>query len=579
VNSKSLLATSIVAICILAASVVAGGYYLTTSPSHPSTSLVAEEKTISTPLEGKTSVEQETMVAKVDFSRKIITLSTPAQKASLEKTLASVGGTIISESEGTTFVVQLSKDTLAEQQQALEELGSVETDFPVAVVADKVDWGIERVFAPKVWDRTTGDKVKVAILDTGIDASHPDLAGMVDARFDFTTNTAGGTDKHGHGTHVAGIIASSKNETGYVGASYQARLLAAKVLSDDGIGYVSDVVEGINWARSEGAQIINLSIGTTHDSKSLKDAVNKAANAGVIVVAAAGNTNGGAMTYPGAYSSVISVGATDKQDRLASFSAVGASVVAPGVSITSALPGGSYASWSGTSMAAPHVAAAAALLIAKGETNVRSKLTDSAISVNGLKLINVETAVSGTDTLAPLISITNPKTRSTISGTVILSASTTDESGINEVIFSLNNTELKRFTAEPYELAYDTTTIPDGDHIFYVTASDQIGNSGIVQVSLTINNSGASPSPSTSPGTGRQDSTNNSQEVRQDTGNSSQEVRQDATSATPPTGTNAGQRSQKSASLSPSSHAPTQTEEKKPQGQSRIQRIFHGFFR
>lgn len=548
--------------------------------------VLQDDTAISAPLEGKTSVSKESLAAKVDFARKIVAITDASQADALKKKVTELGGTVIEQTDPTTFVIQLAKDTVAEQEAQLVKeslVANIDTDYPIAVSADRIDWGVERVFAPKVWEKTTGNAVKVAILDTGIDANHTDLNNTITASYNFIENTTNVTDGHGHGTHVAGVVTSVKNDTGYLGASYQSKLLVGKVLGDDGAGYLSDVIDGIHWARQNGAQVINLSLGTEYNSKILEDAINRAVNAGVTVVAAAGNTSGGKMLYPAAYSSVISVGASDTADNLASFSAIGATLVAPGVGITSTLPGNTYGRWSGTSMAAPHVSAAVALLIAKGETKVKETLFATASSVNAGLLPNLEKAVSNQDTHAPLITILEPGNDAIVSGNITLKASVTDEFGIKEVIFALGSKELTRFTVEPYTHTLDTSLFTNGSYDFLVTGSDQNGNTGTVKVTITINNNGttsptpsaslspsatpssivttsptetvtATPSPgSTSTTAPRQDSNNVSQEVRQDTNsdNASVDVRQDSKTETPtlPVGTNYGQRESVSQSV------------------------------
>jgi subtilisin family serine protease len=151
---------------------------------------------------------------------------------------------------------------------------------------------------------------------------------------------------------------------GVVGAAHKANLYAIKVLNAQGSGYLSDIVEGIDWAIGARLNVINMSLGTTADVQSFHDAVIRAYNAGITVVAAAGNS-GGAVNYPGAYSEVIGVSATDSTNMIAPWSSYGPEVdlAAPGVSVYSTYKGNSYTTLSGTSMASPHVAAAVALLM------------------------------------------------------------------------------------------------------------------------------------------------------------------------------------------------------------------------
>lgn len=446
----------------------------------------------------RTSVTSESLAAKIDYARKVVRIKTVDQKSEFEKAVKELGGEIISQNND-IFVIQLSKDKVAQESDTLSKnsaVESIDTDYPVAVLADQIDWGIERVFAPKVWETTTGNQVKIAVLDTGIDTNHTELSSAVLSSYNFVNETTDVTDGHGHGTHVAGTIASVKNDAGYIGASYEAKLMIGKVLADDGSGYLSDVVEGIDWAKQNGAKVINLSLGTDYNSKLLEDAVNSAYNAGVIVVAAAGNNYGGSLLYPAAYSSAISVGATDSQDKLASFSAIGADLVAPGVSITSTLPGNKYAAWSGTSMAAPHISAAAALLISNGTTNVRDRLFENTVDLGvsgkdsyyGYGLVNIEAAVNGKDILAPLVTILEPVGNATVSGKVLFKANVTDESGIKSVSFKLGETQIKSFTTEPYEIIYDTTKLENGTYEFLVTAIDQNENTAYTKVVITIKN-------------------------------------------------------------------------------------------
>jgi subtilisin family serine protease len=235
------------------------------------------------------------------------------------------------------------------------------TTQPVQVLP----WGIDRVDADLVWPTgNNADPVKVAIVDTGISKDHPDLAANIKGGINTINPSRGWNDDNGHGSHVAGIAAALNNSIGVVGVGPLVDLYAVKVLNRNGSGFLSDVIEGIQWAVANGSQIINLSLGTSSNIQSMHDAVIAAYNAGVIVVAAAGN-NGGAVIYPAAYPEVIAVSATDTNNQLASFSSRGPEIdlAAPGVSIYSTYKGTGYATLSGTSMAAPHVTGSAALVL------------------------------------------------------------------------------------------------------------------------------------------------------------------------------------------------------------------------
>jgi subtilisin family serine protease len=230
--------------------------------------------------------------------------------------------------------------------------------------AQVITWNIERVGATSSWVISTGDPVKVGVIDTGIDLKHPDLQANIQGGYNAINPLKSANDDNGHGTHVAGIIAALNNSIGVIGVGPNINLYAIKVLNASGSGYLSDVIEGLDWARTNGMQVVNMSLGTSQDVQSFHNAIVNAYNAGVTIVAAAGNS-GGAVSYPAAYPEVIAVSATDQNNQIASFSSRGPEVdlAAPGVNIYSTYKGQSYATLSGTSMAAPHVSGAAALTI------------------------------------------------------------------------------------------------------------------------------------------------------------------------------------------------------------------------
>jgi hypothetical protein len=256
------------------------------------------------------------------------------------------------------------------------------------------DWNLNSINAPEVWAAGfTGEGVVVAVVDTGIDASHRELSssiwlnqdevagngvdddanGFVDDTWgwDFASGDNNPTDLNGHGTHVAGTIAAANDGFGATGVAFDATIMPVRVLDADGMGSIFDVAAGIRYAVDNGADVINLSLGGGYSS-ALGSALSYAQQHGVFVVAAAGNGAAAAPAYPAAFSAsltnVLSVGAHDSGDAVASFTnRVGGSgavqVAAPGVNIYSSLPGNRYGYLSGTSMATPHVAGLAALAL------------------------------------------------------------------------------------------------------------------------------------------------------------------------------------------------------------------------
>ncbi|PWH11896.1 MAG: hypothetical protein DDG60_15685 [Anaerolineae bacterium] len=249
-------------------------------------------------------------------------------------------------------------------------------------------YALVNIRAPQGWEITTGSHlVTIAIVDTGVDQTHPELAPKILAGYDFVNGDTDPQDDNGHGTHVAGIAAAmSNNGVGVAGVSWNARILPVKVLNASNTGTYSNVAAGIIWATDQGAQIINLSLGGISPSLTLENAVNYAASQGVLLVAAAGNT-GGALLYPARYAAVIAVANTNAANLRVPSSAFGPELdlSAPGASIYSLSLGGGYTTLSGTSMSAPHVSGALALLLSMpgiGPGQARVYLENSALDLD-----------------------------------------------------------------------------------------------------------------------------------------------------------------------------------------------------
>lgn len=249
----------------------------------------------------------------------------------------------------------------------------------------KDQWHLDRIGAPTAWNFSTGRGVTVAVVDTGIACEDhgpftkgTDLANTTCVEgFNFVNKTSHANDDQGHGTHVAGTIAQSTNNgIGAAGVAFNAKLMPVKVLDGGGSGTTAAVADGIRWAADHGAQVINLSLGGPRPARVLQEAIDHARSKGAVVVAAAGNS-GGSVGYPGGSEGVIGVSATGPNDKLASFSSRGPEVdiAAPGVDVVqqTICNGGKgkcerYPAFSGTSMASPHVAGVAAMLVSQGVT-------------------------------------------------------------------------------------------------------------------------------------------------------------------------------------------------------------------
>jgi serine protease len=259
-------------------------------------------------------------------------------------------------------------------------------------------WNLKAIHMEDAWQRANGEGAVVAVIDTGIARNLPDLrqTEFVDG-YDFVNDNREASDDQGHGSHVAGTIAqSTDNGEGVAGIAYRARLMPVKVLDGQGYGTLADVAEGIRYAADHGANVINLSLGGGGDSPVLRDAVDYAARKGVVLVCAAGNEDSPSSSYPAAYGNCLSVAATGPSGERSFYSNYGRSVniSAPGGDKRGGPEGGIlqntldpadgnpvYASYQGTSMAAPHVAGVAALLYSAGvhdATTIRKALLSSA---------------------------------------------------------------------------------------------------------------------------------------------------------------------------------------------------------
>ena len=257
-------------------------------------------------------------------------------------------------------------------------------DLPVYTVGESLDWGVDRIDADIVHPENRGTGVNVAIMDTGIDYNHPDLAANYRGGYDFGGDYPGAAndddpmDTHGHGTHCAGIVgAIMGNGIGVIGVAPEADLYAVKVFPDNSnTGNYSDIIEGLEWCINthmdddpdNDIQVISMSFGSyvNEGDPGIEPWIDAAYNAGILLVGAAGNAGSGTDTviYPARYENVIAVGATDQNDNRAWFSSTGPAVelAAPGVSIKSTGLNGGYFVMSGTSVSCPMVSGTAALV-------------------------------------------------------------------------------------------------------------------------------------------------------------------------------------------------------------------------
>jgi hypothetical protein len=274
---------------------------------------------------------------------------------------------------------------LTRQAAADPEVLALDVDTRSSALATdpyrSTQWALDALAADTVNARHDASDVTVAVVDSGVQADHPDLTGVVLAGTDYVAPGGdGSSDGAGHGTHVAGIIAAvAGNGIGVAGFAHGAKILPVRVLDNSGSGWNSDIAAGIIWAANHAAKVVNLSLGGTTRDTVMESAVNYAVSRGVLVVAAAGNSrqNGNAVSYPAAFANTLAVAATDVTGATASFSNTGSYVriAAPGVNISSTWKNDGYVYASGTSMATPYVAAAAAVLASASPTSTPAELT------------------------------------------------------------------------------------------------------------------------------------------------------------------------------------------------------------
>jgi subtilisin len=242
---------------------------------------------------------------------------------------------------------------------------------PEAAALQSIPWGVQQVKGPQAWPITRGKGIKVAVVDTGIDYTHPDISPNYRGGISFVPTETDPRDYNRHGTHVAGTIAAADNDFGVVGVAPSAYLYAVKILSSSGSGNWSWLIAGIAWCIRTGMHVLNMSLGGSQAPEALGAVCDLAWTKGLILVAAAGNENlrtpypPSNVTFPASYPSVIAVSAIDSANVMGPWSCRGPKVelCAPGVNIPSTLPGNTYGTLSGTSMACPHVTGAAALAL------------------------------------------------------------------------------------------------------------------------------------------------------------------------------------------------------------------------
>jgi subtilisin family serine protease len=414
-----------------------------------------------------------------------------------------------------TIVPAIAADLPAQAVAALQRnpaISTIEPDAEVTALGTfdselTATWGVKAVGGGTAADAGAG--VKVAVIDTGIDCNHPELkrngVTICDGGWDFINNDSDPYDDNGHGTHVSGTIAAAKDTNGVVGVAPGVRLYALKVLGSNGSGSFSAVIAALQWAVDHGIQVTNNSYGSsTNPGSTVEAAFVNAYNHGVLSIAAAGNTGSCTPTtetigYPANYASVVAVAATDSTNTRACFSSTGAGVElsAPGVSITSSVPGTGYGTWNGTSMATPHVVGVAALVIGNGVTGpaaVRARLQSTATDLGpagrdpyyGFGLVNAKTALSGGPNTTPTVLVTSPASGASFttgkSVTFTGTATDTQDGSLSSSLKWTSNLQGTIGTGA----SVSTSSLSIGTHAITASATDSGSLTGSNSIQVTI---------------------------------------------------------------------------------------------
>jgi hypothetical protein len=392
-----------------------------------------------------------------------------------------------------------------------------ELDYAVAtgaVVNDPYygsEWHLPKINAPQAWDYSTGQAVTIAILDSGVDSSHPDLVGNLVAGYnlyDGNTNTA---DVCGHGTAVAGSAAGAMNNgIGVAGVAGNAKIMPIRIAYNTGSGcsaYISTIAQGITYAADHGARIANVSYGPLAGNSTIISAAQYMKDKGGLVFISAGNT--GADLNAAQSTAYIVVSATDSNDAIPSWSSYGiaVSIAAPGAGIYTTNNGGGYGGWNGTSFSSPVAAGVAALMMsanpALSGTQIEAMMFSTAVDLGvagrdayyGYGRVDAYAGVMAAknaavqvDTQPPTISITQPTASSSVSGVITVSAVAADNVGVTRVDLYVDGTLVASETAAPYNFSWDTANVTKGMATIQVIAYDAAGNNKAANVVVSVYN-------------------------------------------------------------------------------------------
>ncbi|MHB8493569.1 MAG: S8 family serine peptidase [Casimicrobiaceae bacterium] len=436
-------------------------------------------------------------------------------RAQFDKVLARHGAKVAGQLRGLNVYVVALPATASEQAvaHALSQHPNIKFAEPDALVhSDFVpndpyypnEWHEPKVGASTAWNTSIGSGVTVAILDSGIDSTHPDLAGQLVPGWNFYDNNSNTSDVYGHGTEVAGTVAAvGNNSIGVAGIAFGAKLMPVRVTDTNGWASISALANGLTWAADHGAKVANMSFAVQSYS-TIISAAQYFMNKGGVVMNSAGNT--GTLDTTAASSALVSVSATDSTDTVTSWSSYGpyVDVAAPGAGIWTTTMGGGYSAVSGTSFSSPLTAGVAALMMAANPqlapSQIVSMLESTAVDLGtagydyyyGYGRVNAAAAVAAAaqgvaaDTTPPAVSISSP-TGGTVTGTVSVSVAASDNVGVTHVDLLVNGSVLASDTTAPYSFSWDSSALAGTNATLTAVAYDAAGNSATSQaVTVTV---------------------------------------------------------------------------------------------
>ena len=438
--------------------------------------------------------------------------------AEFERTLAPHGAKAIGKIDGldvyvVTLPAQASEEAVAARLAHDPHLKFAEPDRLVApqMLANDTyygsEWQLQTMQAPAAWDLSQGTGVTVAVLDTGVDATHPDLQGQLVAGWNFWDNNSNTSDVYGHGTLVAGTIAAkSNNGSGVTSVAWNAKVMPMRISDVNGYGSWSAMASALTWAADHGAKVANISY-MVQSSSTVQSAAQYFRSKGGVVVNSAGNT--GVFDGTAATDALLSVSATDSGDNHTSWSTYGSYVdlAAPGVGIWTTAAGGGYSAVSGTSFSSPLTAGVIALMMAANPTllptTLVSLLESTAVDLGGQGYdqyygygrVNAAAAVQAAagarvvDTQAPSVVISSPG-GGTVGGAVAVNVGASDNVGVTRVDLLVNGVAFASDSTSPYAFSWDSSKVPDGNATLVAQAFDSAGNSASSKpVVVTVANS------------------------------------------------------------------------------------------